>query len=179
MDTLDIIKDYYRPGTLAYDILMRHGELVAEKALMAASQVAHLEPDLTFIQEAAMLHDIGMFLTNSPEIGCSGTHPYVMHGVLGRRLLEERGLPRHGRVCERHVGVGISAKDVRRRGLPLPVRDMLPETLEEQIICYADKFYSKAGGRHKEKSASQILKNLKRRGKGKTKRFKYWLKRFE
>jgi len=28
--------------------------------------------------------------------------------------------------------------------LPLPERDMIPQSLEEQLICYADKFYSKS-----------------------------------
>jgi len=178
MDPLDIIKDYYRPGTTAYEILVRHGRQVAVKALKAADRVAHLHPDLTFIQEAAMLHDIGMFLTKSPGIGCFGTHPYVMHGVLGRKLLDARGLPRHGRVCERHVGVGISAGDVRLQGLPLPERDMLPETLEEEIICFADKFFSKNGGQGKEKPVARILLKLQRRGEEKESRFQSWLERF-
>jgi uncharacterized protein len=40
--------------------------------------------------------------------------------------------------------VGILAEEVRRNSLPLPVRDMVPETLEERIVCLADKFYSKS-----------------------------------
>jgi len=178
MDPIDIIKDYYRPGTTAYEILVRHGEQVAEKAIAAAGRVAHLDPDLAFLREAAMLHDIGMFLTNSPGIGCFGIHPYVMHGVLGHELLEDRGMPRHGRVCERHVGVGISAGDVRLQGLPLPERDMLPETLEEKIICFADKFFSKNGGQNSEKSLAQIRKSLGSYGDGKVTRFESWLETF-
>lgn len=172
------VKDYYRPGTLAFERLVRHGEQVAGKALATAARVAHLDPDVTFIQEAAMLHDIGMFMTDSPGIGCSGTHPYVMHGVLGRRLLDRRGLHRHGRVCERHIGVGISAEDVRRERLPLPVRDMMPETLEEEIICFADKFFSKNNGRPKEKPVARILQSLRYYGDDKCDRFTSWLEKF-
>ena len=28
--------------------------------------------------------------------------------------------------------------------MPLPHEDFTPETLEEQMVCYADKFYSKS-----------------------------------
>lgn len=41
----------------------------------------------------------------------------------------------------RHVGVGISVKDVHQFNLPLPARDMLPISIEEQLICYADSFF--------------------------------------
>ena len=46
-------------------------------------------------------------------------------------------------MCERHVGVGITKENIERNNLPLPKRDMRPRTIEEQIICLADKFYSK------------------------------------
>ena len=97
------------------------------------------------MEEAAMLHDIGIFLTHAPSLGCNGPHPYLKHGHLGCKLLEKEGLPKHALVCERHVGVGITRKDVLDHKLPLPAKDMLPLSLEEKIICYADKFFSKNG----------------------------------
>jgi uncharacterized protein len=145
MNTIEIIARYYEPSSKAFRILKEHGELVAQRALKATMQVEHLQPDLTFIESAALLHDIGIFLTDSPGLDCHGTEPYVRHGVLGREILDALGMPRHGWVCERHVGVGISPEDIRAFNLPLPQRDMRPVTLEEQIICYADKFFSKNG----------------------------------
>jgi uncharacterized protein len=44
---------------------------------MAAGQVSHLNPNLDYIAKAAMLHDIGILHTNSPELGCRGKHPYM------------------------------------------------------------------------------------------------------
>ena len=78
-------------------------------------------------------------------------------------------------------GVGISAADVRQFKLPLPVRDMLPITIEEKIICYADKFYSKNGNGKKaaEKTVGNIVSNLKRYGPDKIKRFQSWVEMFE
>jgi len=177
---LEIIEQFYKRDSLAYRILVAHGQLVAKKSIAIAARVAHLNPNVLFIQEAALLHDIGMIFTDSPKIGCRGQHPYVCHGVLGRGLLEELGLHRHALICERHVGVGISREDIRSQQLPLPDRDMLPRSIEEQIICYADKFYSKNGrSAGKEKTVEQIMKKLGEYGSDKTRRFHSWVDLFE
>lgn len=105
--------------------------------------VKHLSPDLEFIKEAAMLHDVGIFLINEPRLDCHGDKPYIAHGYLGRELLEKEGLSRHALVCERHVGVGITLENIEKNNLPLPKRDMTPQSIEEKIICLADKFFSK------------------------------------
>ena len=47
-------------------------------------------------------------------------------------------------VAERHTGTGITVEQVIREELPIPERDYCPQSLEEKIICYADKFYSKS-----------------------------------
>lgn len=64
------------------------------------------------------------------------------------------------RVCERHTGSGLTASEIEREGLPLPHRDFLPETLEEKLICYADKFFSKSGDPEKEKSLEKIRRSM-------------------
>ncbi|MCU0560118.1 MAG: HD domain-containing protein [Desulfobacterales bacterium] len=176
MDPAEIIGRYYAPGSALHRILMEHGELVARKALAAAARVSHLEPDLAFIESAAMLHDIGIFLTRSPGLGCRGSEPYLRHGVLGRELLDALELPRHGLVCERHVGVGLSAEEIRRNRLPLPERDMLPVSIEEQLVCYADKFYSKNenGRPPAEKPIDRIVAELRPHGADKVARFLRW-----
>jgi uncharacterized protein len=180
MDPVVLIARHYKRNPKAQKILLSHSEKVADKALAAAERVPDLEPDLEFIWQATLLHDIGILLTATPQLGCSGNHPYVCHGVLGRALLEAEGLRRHALVCERHVGVGITRRDIRLQRLPLPARDMLPVTIEEQIICYADKFFSKNGASaHKEKTVSEILQKLARYGKDKVERFKKWVDLFE
>ena len=179
MNPVDIVSRFYAPDSRSFQILMEHGRLVAGKALAVAARVAHLQPDLKFIESAAQLHDIGIYLTNSPVLDCHGSEPYIRHGVLGREILDALGHPRHGLVCERHVGVGISVEDIRRFSLPLPERDMLPMTLEEQIICYADKFFSKNGnGSSREKSVAEIIESLSGYGADKVERFMEWVQLF-
>lgn len=180
LDVTEIIRTHYPPGSKAYDILMRHGELVAAKALAVADRVGGLRPDRDFLVEAAFLHDIGICGTDTPELGCRGSAPYLRHGVIGREMLESRGLLRHAMVCERHVGVGITREEVRANRLPLPDRDMVPVSLEEEIVCYADKFFSKAGnGFSISRTVEEVRAGLARFAPRGLQVFDRWTGRFE
>ncbi|WP_198947001.1 HD domain-containing protein [Marispirochaeta aestuarii] len=155
------IRRYYAAGSKAEVILLAHGEAVAAKAQEVARRFPEVETDFDFLYEAAVLHDIGMIETDVPSLGCFGRAPYIHHGIIGRRLLEEQELVRHALVCERHFLTGVSRDDILREGMDLPSRDMLPESWEEKLICYADCFYSKKPGRLKEeKSPERVLKKL-------------------
>lgn len=172
MDPLGIIRKYYKADSLVYAILIEHSTMVVEKCLEIAGYIKDLHPDISFLKEAAMLHDIGILFTDAPHIGCYGNHSYICHGYMGRELLEAEGLPEHALVCERHVGVGLSANDILAHSLPLPVRDMLPITLEEKIICYADKFYSKkAAGQRFDKSLEEVRQGIEKYGPIQLQRF--------
>ncbi|NUO81478.1 HD domain-containing protein [candidate division KSB1 bacterium] len=142
-----IIQKHYAPMSESYRILVIHSVLVANKALAIATAYQQRHPevalDLRFLEEAALLHDIGIFRCHAPEIHCFGAEPYIKHGIIGRAILEEEGLPRHALVCERHTGAGLTKEDVRAQQLPLPMRDYLPLSFEEKIICLADRFYVK------------------------------------
>lgn len=180
MNPIDLLAQYYDPRSRAFEILIDHGRQVADKALAAARKVAEMKPDLEFIKTAAMLHDIGIFQTDSPALGCTGKNPYICHGILGSDLLKNRGYQKLALVCERHVGVGISVADIRQHHLPLPERDMIPISIEEQLICYADKFFSKNGnGRPSEKTIAEIIDDLSPYGPDKVRRFESWVKKFE
>ena len=177
-----LIRQYYSKTPQAWQILLDHSRLVTRKALKIGRflQSRGDSIDLQFIAEAAMLHDIGMILTDTPELGCHGKGAYLQHGIRGKEILEKEGFPRHARVCERHIGVGLTAKEICLQQLPLPPRDMQPETLEEQIICYADLFYSKdKKDLDFEKSPAKIREKLKKYGKNKVRVFDRWQEKFE
>ena len=172
MNTIGIISRYYSPGSLAYKTLIAHSKMVVGKCLAIAAEIRYKDPDISFLREAAMLHDIGIFLAKAPHIGCYGNRDYICHGYLGRDLLEKEGLPIHALVCERHVGVGLSISDIMGWDLPLPAREMLPVTLEEKIICYADKFYSKkTGALCSEKTLEEVREDIRKYGDDKLQRF--------
>lgn len=178
MDPLALIARYYASLPGAHALLLRHSEMVARKALLIARIVAHLAPDKDFIREAALLHDIGIFMTHVPSLGCHGDRPYLCHGYLGRELLEREGLPRHALVAERHVGAGITASEIQARALPLPARDMVPQSVEEKIICYADKFFSKEGAPEAEKPLAVVRAMVRGYGPDKLRVFDGWVELF-
>jgi uncharacterized protein len=138
------------------------------------------EDDRRFIEEAALLHDIGVCQVHAPGLGLHGKHPYIMHGVLGRAILEREGYPLHALVSERHTGVGLTCEDIIRQGLPLPHRDMCPQSLSEQMVCCGDWFYSRKPERlDKRKTAAQVRKKLLPFGEEKVAVFDAWLIKFE
>lgn len=173
-----IILKYYPHDNELRNILLVHSRCVAKRALTIAKSHPEWNLDLRFIAEAAMLHDIGITQCNAPGICCMGTEPYIRHGILGAAMLRQCGLERHARVCERHTGTGITREAIQTRNLPLPLGDYSPETWEEKIICYADKFYSKT---HidAEKTHEQALQSLKKFGEAGLTIFKEWAWIFE
>lgn len=177
MDALAIINKYYPEDNELKHILLIHSRAVADKALWIADRHPELNLDRTFLEEAALLHDIGVFLTDAPGIHCQGTHPYICHGYLGSELLQKEGFPKHALVCERHTGAGLSLKSILERELPVPHREMLPVSLEEQVICFADKFFSKTR-LDEEKSMERALKSLAKFGEEGLARFNDWCVRF-
>ncbi|ALC16944.1 phosphohydrolase [Desulfuromonas soudanensis] len=178
MNPLALIDRYYPPGTLAHAVLLRHSTRVAARATAVAARL-RCPVDLPFVEEAALLHDIGILYTDAPELGCSGTLPYLAHAYKGRELLESEGLARHALVCDRHIGVGLSAAEIAARHLPLPARDMFPVTLEEQIVTYADLFFSKNPQENdRERSFAEVRSSVERYGAEKLQILDAWYERF-
>ena len=171
MDYNLIIHKYYSNNPELLQILLKHSKAVADKALAIAEAHPELRLDRQFIMEAAMVHDIGIIKTDAPDIQCFGTEPYIRHGVLGAEMLRAEGYPRHARVCERHTGAGLSLKEIEEQRLPLPHEDLLPETLEEKVICYADKFFSKTK-LEREKTLAEAERSVAKHGEEGLKRFR-------
>ena len=177
MQATDLIDKYYTGHYKPKSLLLAHSHLVARLAMRVVDLVEKNEPvDRVFVEQAALLHDIGMLFTDTPKLGCHGDRPYITHGIIGAEILRDEGLPRHALVCERHIGVGLSIKDIRDQGLPLPLRDMRPQTLEEKIIAYADLFYSKT--RQGMRTAEMVRTALARHGQYKVSIFDEWHRHF-
>ncbi len=178
MNPQDIIDKYYLPDSPIWKVLVEHSKAVADKAVSIAINHPELGADQKFIYEAAMLHDIGIYKTDARDLNCFGELPYITHGYLGRELLEQEGYPIHGLVCERHTGTGLSIIEIQSQNLPIPHRDMLPLSIEEQIICFADKFFSKSGELDKAKTIDQIRKQMLKFGAEQIRRFDNWCNLF-
>jgi len=177
MNFQQIIDQFYPEDNALKRLLIQHSQSVAQRALQIASYHPELQLDRNFLQEASMLHDIGIFRCDAAGIYCYGDQPYICHGIIGAQLLRELGYEKHARVCERHTGAGITRNEIIQQQLPLPHQDFLPETLEEQVICYADKFFSKSHP-NEEKTPEQAMRSLAKFGEDSVQRFSEMMHKF-
>jgi len=123
-EALDILRE---EG--ADEWLIRHCIAVFGVSVYLASLIMARgrELDMGLVMWGSLLHDLGRTRTHGPE-----------HGYVSGQMLRERGLGRNlVRLVERHVGGGIDAEEASKLGLPK--RDYVPETIEEKLVCYADK----------------------------------------
>jgi len=109
--------------------IVRHCEAVAMAAefMADAAERSGRSLDTKAVIAGALLHDIGRTRSQT-----------VRHGVEGAEMLEKEGVDmKVVEIVRRHVGAGISPEEARKLGLP--DHDYIPRTLEERIVCFADK----------------------------------------
>ena len=193
MNPYDIIYHFYPYDTVLRRLLILHSEKVRDKAfaILEAARQNNPSPELLSIDEqlvndGALLHDLGIGRTYGPGIHCEGNEPYICHGIIGARMLREliegnrcsefsvepARLEQIARICERHTGAGLTVRDIVEQNLPItPPRNLVPETLEEKLVCLADKFYSKSGDPSKEKDLERVKRSMMKFGADSTARF--------
>ena len=177
--------EIFQSNPQALAVVLEHSRAVLVFALKIGQTFSPFNPkskhqcDLELLVSGALLHDCGIISTNAPGIYCTGTAPYLQHGIIGEELLDARGLTKEARICATHVGVGITAEQIAEKNLPLPLRDFSPTTLEEEIIAYADCFFSKRKGQlSTQKPLEQVQKEIARYGDEATDLFNQWHKKF-
>ncbi len=179
IDYFAVIHRVIPPDSRLYRVYVPHVSCVTQKALGIAERLALTADQKRFIEEAAMLHDIGVVRVDAPGIGCEGDLPYPAHIVEGGKILRKLGLSWHARVAERHIGVGIEAHEIELQGLPIPARDFVSETLEEQIISWADLFFGKhPDALWRERSIAEVRSKVAKYGERHVKTFDAWHARF-
>ena len=182
VDPYDILRYFYPDDTPLRRVLFKHSKQVCEKALEILKNTSFFL-DTELVSTGALLHDVGILRCHAPSIFCTGSEPYIAHGMIGGAMLRAYGkehdldLEVFARICERHTGAGLSAEDIRAQGLPLPEKDFLPETPEEKLICFADKFYSKSGNME-EKSFEKVRRSMEKFGSDSLARFDEMTKLF-
>lgn len=179
MNAIDIIRHFYPEDTPLRRLLLLHSSQVRDKALsiLGNPELDGLSVDIQIVNDGAMLHDIGIMKCDAPGILCKGSEPYLLHGYLGAEMLRQYGAEQgcdmepYARICERHTGAGLTREDIVAQQLPLPNdREYVPQTLEEKLVCLADKFYSKSSP-EKEKPLNRVRKSLSKFGPATMTRF--------
>ncbi len=122
--------DALRKAGCSSDVV-RHSILVAD---IARGIISSLNPkvkvDVHLVEVGALLHDIGRSVTHG-----------VQHGSVGAQILEKLSYPDSlVSIARNHVGAGIPREEAILLGLP--PTNYLPTTIEEKLVCYADKLAS-------------------------------------
>ncbi len=110
--------------------VINHIEMVTKKALEIGKKLKEkgFDIDLELLEIGGYLHDIGRSVTHG-----------VSHAVESAKIIKDFGFSEPViRLVERHVGAGITAEEAEKLGLPK--KNYIPETLEEKILAYTDKF---------------------------------------
>jgi uncharacterized protein len=114
--------------------VIRHCVAVAEVAVETADKLSEkgYKINIPLVEVGALLHDLGR----------SKTHT-VDHSLVGAQIAQNVGLPEPVvRIIKRHVGAGITSEEAEKLGWPKDT--YMPQTLEEKVVCYADKIIDKS-----------------------------------
>lgn len=171
-----VLHEKHAPSEAAFELVYTHCLIVCDIAeqLLARND---LELDADLVRAGCLLHDIGVYPLYD-SAGDVDPKNYLRHGVLGHGLLADAGFPeRICRFASCHTGVGLTADDVLRNGLPIPVADYLAESGEEALVMYADKFHTKTDPPAFLTAASYAA-SVRRFGADKVARFESLRKRF-
>ena len=84
------------------------------------------DANIELVEAGSLLHDIGRSKTH-------GIH----HAIEGVKIAKKLDLDESIiKIIERHIGAGLLSEDTKKLGLP--VKDYMPVSLEEKIVCHAD-----------------------------------------
>jgi uncharacterized protein (TIGR00295 family) len=134
------------------DSIIEHARIVRDTSLFLAGLHGGKDRiDFRVLELGAILHDVGR----------SRAERTVVHGIAGGKIIRQEGFGEGvARVAERHMGVGITRSEAASLGLP--EHDFIPETLEEQIVCYTDNllYYFADGRRHELRDSEAVVKRF-------------------
>lgn len=178
INPLDIIRKYYTLDSLAGQSLLIHSQLVRDKAQSLAIRHPEMDLDIPFIPRRLPCSTTSGFFSRRPRTSVVSENIPTSATVIWEPIYSARkAFPAHALVCERHTGAGISLEMIKENHLPLPQRDMLPVTLEEKLIAFADKFYSKTN-LTREKKLGKIRAEMAFYGEETAARFEEWCELF-
>jgi uncharacterized protein (TIGR00295 family) len=108
--------------------IINHEIMVLREARELAYNIKKVPINLDLVKAGAIIHDIGRFKVH-------GFH----HGPIGADFLRYLKYPEElARIVEKHTMAGLTPEEAIQ--FHLPERDYLPRTLEEKIVCLADKY---------------------------------------
>ncbi|MHA1820875.1 MAG: HDIG domain-containing metalloprotein [Promethearchaeota archaeon] len=108
--------------------IINHVLAVSRKAIKIATGIEAVPVNLKLVRSGALLHDIGRTRSHGLD-----------HAILGAQIIREQGYSeRLALIAERHLLGGLTKEEAVELGLP--PKDYLPISIEEKIVCLADKY---------------------------------------
>lgn len=130
--------------------VIKHVEVVSQLAVTIAQAFIRkgYNVNVNLVEIGALLHDIGRAKTHT-----------VNHAIIGAEIARSLDLPESVvSIIKRHVGGGITAEEAKKLGWPDGI--YVPQTLEEKIVCYADKLIEGSRPTPIEKTMELLSKEL-------------------
>jgi len=110
--------------------VINHQLAVMRKARDIAHNITKVKVDVELVKIGALMHDIGRVETHG-----------MNHGPQGGKILRDLGYPEElANIAERHSLAGITLEEAII--FNLPEKSYVPVSIEEKIVCLADKFFS-------------------------------------
>jgi len=139
---IKLLHKKYAPTNDAFNLVFTHCQIIWDIAEQLIRN-SNLSVDMELVKAGCLLHDIGLYKLIDTAGNIDPQH--IKHGILGHDLLRHEGYPEIiCRFASHHTGVGLTKADVLAQKLPLPMQSYVPETAEEALVTYADKFHSKS-----------------------------------
>jgi uncharacterized domain HDIG len=137
------LHEKYAPNREILETILVHSQINWE---IAQQLIEHnnLDVDKDLVHIGCLVHDIGCYkLVDRNGIRQKGKQG-LTHGILGAEILADEGYSQEiQRFASHHTGMGLTKEEIAERKLPLPHRDFVPQTDEEKLVSYVDKFHSK------------------------------------
>lgn len=135
----------YAPNALVLDLVYTHCKIVCEIAEWCVDQ-NDITVDSKLLHAACLLHDIGTYVLFDTEGHVENRRLYPLHAVIGAKIIVDEGFDvRIAQAVETHVLLGLSKAEIMQPGsrFIVPVKDYTPQSIEAELLCYADRFHSK------------------------------------
>ncbi|HEU5121637.1 MAG TPA: HD domain-containing protein [Candidatus Saccharimonadales bacterium] len=140
---IEALHKKYAPTDELFELVFTHCKIIWDIAGQIL-EAKRLPIDKDLVRLGCLLHDIGVYTLYDEKGEKRYNFSYVTHGIRGEEILKKEGFPEEvWRIASHHTGVGLSRADIVKQGLPLPKQDFMADTLEEELVMYADKFHSK------------------------------------
>ncbi len=144
-ETIEQQHKKYAPNPHVFNLVYTHCKIVCEIAEWCVAQ-KDIAVDIGLLRAACLLHDIGAYVLFDADGHIENGRLYPLHATIGAKIIADEGFdPRIAQAIETHILLGLSKAEITQPGSQfiVPAKSYTPQTIEAELLCYADRFHSK------------------------------------